>query len=74
MGDHQHDSYDVYGVAQEHHSHHDLDSRIDDIRSDLNGNHDDTCARLDELERQVGLLIAALQGLTSAVGMLAEHV
>jgi hypothetical protein len=37
MGDHTHDSYDVYGVAQEHHSHYDIERLIDGLRSDLNG-------------------------------------
>ena len=31
--DHSHDHHDVYGVAQEHHRHYDLEERIEDAGS-----------------------------------------
>jgi len=49
MPDHRHDSYDVYGVAQEHHSHYDLINLIEGLRSDLNSLYD----QVQHLQEQV---------------------
>ena len=55
VDEHQHSSYDVYGVAQEHHEHYDLKNRIDGLRADLNGAHE----RIGWLEDQIAELLEA---------------
>ena len=52
---HTHDSYDVHGVAQEHHQHYDIENRADGLRADLNALYERIgCLedRVDTLERE----------------------
>ena len=58
---HTHNSYDVYGAADERHSHYDIEDRIDGVRSDLNG-----------LYEQVGALQDEIAGLKEALAAKAE--
>ena len=44
--DHKHNAYDVYGVAEEHHRHYDLENLIEGLREDLGR----AVARIGDLE------------------------
>ena len=45
--DHKHNAYDVYGVADEHHRHHDTESEIRGLREDL-GHAEERIRELEE--------------------------
>jgi hypothetical protein len=61
--DHKHNAYDVYGVAEEHHRHYDLENLIDGFREDLNR----AVSRIGDLEDALAEAtnrIRALEGST----------
>jgi hypothetical protein len=60
---HKHDAYDVYGVADEHHRHYDLENLIEGLREDLSR----ALGRIAELEREASDAL-------KAAGDLAERV
>ena len=59
---HTHNSYDVYGAADERHSHYDIEDRIDGVRSDLNGLHEWVAAlqeQFEEVQKELKEFLAA---------------
>ena len=57
--DHKHNAYDVYGVAEEHHRHYDLEDSAEGLRADLR-----------RAEVRIGDLEDALAEVTGRIGAL----